>query len=98
MRKFETTFVFVAVLIIAVIGYGISGNFLSDGKAYCESECRSMMSADACFYNGTYYNKDFFLNSVCPQDIRQQCESQLCGTITLNNQTQMDRCMKLCQK
>ena len=96
--KIEPTFIFVALLVLGITGYGISGNFLNEPKPLCELECKNitLQQVDACIYNGTYFKKDFFLRNMCPQDKITECESQLCGEVQYLNQTNFDRCMKLC--
>ncbi len=99
MRKFEITFVFAALVIVALLGYGIAGNFLFSGKSACEAECKNIatLTADACVFNNTYFKKDFFTKNVCPPDQTAECEQQFCGVASYVDEEKFNSCSKLCR-
>lgn len=100
--KFERTFIFVAVLALAVIGYGITGAFIlePEKKAECENKCGQIVAenVDACLLNGTYYKKDFFMKNICLPDHLDECEKQLCGVAVNIQPEKLQECIKLCEK
>ena len=100
MKKFEATFVFVALIIVALLVYGVAGNFLSGDGTFCKTECGNitLKTADACVFNSTYVKKDFFMQNICPPNQEAVCEKQFCGIVSYVDQTSFDRCMKLCAR
>ncbi len=99
--KFEPTFIFAALIALGVLGYGISGNFLSNSKAMCEADCKNitLQEAPACVFNGTYFKKEFFVENYpgCKENF-EQCEKQFCGIISYNDPIKVEACIRLCQR
>lgn len=100
--KIERTFVFVAILALAVLGYGITGAvvFNPQEQAACEEKCLKIAqeNVDACYYNGTFYKKDFFVENFCNRDLADVCKQQFCGVATNLPVEKIDQCKALCSR
>ena len=99
--KLEPTFIFAAVLVLGVIGYGMTGAavFNSDSEKACLQTCAKIVSEsiESCFFNGTYFKKDFFANSFCLPELKNECVQQFCRP-AVDNSTPTEDCKKLCSR
>ncbi len=99
--KIEPTFVFAAVLVLGVMGYGLTGAFISgpNSEKACLQTCAKIVSesAEACLLNGTYYKKDFFANSFCLPESKNECVRQFCRP-AIDTSTPTEDCKKLCSR
>lgn len=101
--KIEPTFIFAAVLVLGILGYGMTGAavFNSDSEKTCIQNCAKIVSesAEACLFNGTYFKKDFFANNICLPELKNECVQQFCrppiGNLSDEN---FQQCKELCKR
>ncbi len=101
--KFEPTFVFAALIALAVLGFGITGGFISNSPTTekCVDKCKQIISEsiESCFFNGTYFKKDFFANSFCAPELRNECLQQFCRPAVENlSNENLWQCEELCKR
>ncbi len=100
--KLERTFVFAALMALAVLGYGITGAFVFEPEraVKCEEKCKQIISeaAESCLFNGTYFKKDFFANNFCAPELRNECLQQFCRPPLDVSKENSAECNKLCSR
>jgi len=100
--KIEPTFIFVAVLVLGILGYGLTGAaiFSQDSEKACLETCAKIVSesAEACLLNGTYYKKDFFVKNFCSANYMTECLQAFCRPSVDAATIPQEDCKKLCDR